>query len=300
MGEGMSYESKPFFKSVGGKRWLAPRILNLIPHQSTIRYHEPFVGGGAVFFALANRAYCTGEHLDASLNDANGELINAYRCIRDDLETVSQCLHAITGGAITTEAQYLAIRDGELCPAFDPTVARTARFMALNKSAYGGMWRLNASGQMNVPWKKSPTAANAFDAQHLRHMSTMLQRYAPRISDMRDFDWMWSVESAKVQNGDIIYLDPPYPRRPDTTKHVFTNYTEKGFSFTNFETVVHAARTWHRRGVTVFLSGPAYPETLDLVISYGATEASRITRSQKIRNRKGEGGDGTEMLAVWK
>ncbi len=46
--------AKPFLKWAGGKRALLPVILPLVP--PTFRtYHEPFLGGGAVFWELANR-----------------------------------------------------------------------------------------------------------------------------------------------------------------------------------------------------------------------------------------------------
>ena len=42
---------RPFVKWAGGKRQLLPALLRRLP-QSFRRYHEPFVGGGALFFAL--------------------------------------------------------------------------------------------------------------------------------------------------------------------------------------------------------------------------------------------------------
>ena len=48
----------PFLKSAGGKRQLLPEIRKHIPDRFG-RYFEPFVGGGAVFFDLAESGRLT-------------------------------------------------------------------------------------------------------------------------------------------------------------------------------------------------------------------------------------------------
>jgi DNA adenine methylase len=45
--------AKPFVKWVGGKRSLLPELLERVPPEFN-NYYEPFVGGGALFFALRN------------------------------------------------------------------------------------------------------------------------------------------------------------------------------------------------------------------------------------------------------
>ena len=45
--------AKPFVKWVGGKRSLLPELLRRVPAEFK-NYYEPFVGGGALFFALNN------------------------------------------------------------------------------------------------------------------------------------------------------------------------------------------------------------------------------------------------------
>src|SRR5574341_1593499 len=71
---------KPIVKWAGGKQWLAPAGPYLIPDKFTGRFYEPFVGGGAMFFAV--------EPALATLLDRNDTLITAYRALRNDTESV--------------------------------------------------------------------------------------------------------------------------------------------------------------------------------------------------------------------
>lgn len=67
----------PVMKWVGGKRQLLSRITPLIPkHFDT--YCKPFVGGGAVLFAL--------QPAEAIVNDLNADLITVYRVIREHVQ----------------------------------------------------------------------------------------------------------------------------------------------------------------------------------------------------------------------
>ena len=66
---------RPFVKWAGGKRNLLPEILRRFP-QKFNTYFEPFVGGGAVFFAAYNQV------THAVLLDSNFELVITYRIIQ--------------------------------------------------------------------------------------------------------------------------------------------------------------------------------------------------------------------------
>ena len=67
---------RPFLKWAGGKRYLISEIRKILPKFTT--YHEPFLGGGAVFFELQPKK--------AFINDLNSDIITGYNTIKDDVE----------------------------------------------------------------------------------------------------------------------------------------------------------------------------------------------------------------------
>jgi len=90
----------PIVKWVGGKSKLLPELQRRMP-SSFRRYHEPFLGGGALFFHVAPRA--------ALLADGNAELIGCYQTVRDDVEGTIAALAAHRDAH--SEAYYYAVRD---------------------------------------------------------------------------------------------------------------------------------------------------------------------------------------------
>ena len=84
--------AKPFLKWVGGKRQLLDQFDNLYPTELKLKkiknYYEPFVGGGAVFFDVAQ----TYEIQNAYLYDINDELILAYKVIQKDVHKLLEFL----------------------------------------------------------------------------------------------------------------------------------------------------------------------------------------------------------------
>ena len=65
-------------KWAGGKRQLLPQLEKFFPKKNITSYYEPFIGGGAVLFHLQPKK--------AVINDYNEDLINLYRCVKDNLE----------------------------------------------------------------------------------------------------------------------------------------------------------------------------------------------------------------------
>ena len=83
---------EPFLKWVGGKRQLLPELLERVDMAEPFNnYHEPFVGGGALFFALYLRGRLTDSiqtKTSIFLSDTNERLMEAYIGLRDFTESV--------------------------------------------------------------------------------------------------------------------------------------------------------------------------------------------------------------------
>ena len=130
----------------GGKRQLLEPILAFVerafPDQIE-KYYEPFAGGGAVFFALVAR----GKFKRARLSDKNEDLIRVYSALRDDAVAVIHELEKLCQAKLS-EDNYYKVRASR--PTKVP--ARAARMLYLNRTGYNGLYRVNRSGEFNVPY----------------------------------------------------------------------------------------------------------------------------------------------------
>ena len=73
-------QAKPIMKWAGGKTQMLGDIMPKIP-QKYGKYIEPFIGGGAVLFALQPE--------NVIINDINSELIGVYQAIKDNVDALS-------------------------------------------------------------------------------------------------------------------------------------------------------------------------------------------------------------------
>ncbi|MFP8779814.1 DNA adenine methylase [Hydrogenophaga sp. RWCD_12] len=193
----------PFLKWAGGKRWLTEELCQLIGPING-RYIEPFLGGGAVFFAL--------KPAQAQLSDVNTELINTYRAIQAQYRAVER--HLITHQLLHSKEYYYQIR------ADKPTgmAKRAARFIYLNRTCWNGLYRVNLSGAFNVPIGTKNTVISADD--DFEKLSQILG-----CAQISANDFEHSIESAGF--GDVIFCDPPYTVRHNNNG--FIKYNEDLF-----------------------------------------------------------------------
>ncbi|MBI2766116.1 MAG: Dam family site-specific DNA-(adenine-N6)-methyltransferase [Chloroflexi bacterium] len=237
---GFGAGARPFVKWAGGKGKLAPLVVERAP-RGFGRYHEPFVGGGAVFFAMA----ASGRAAGARLNDANSELIEAYRVVRDEPAALIAALQEFAAeyGARALQgraAMYYAVRSAVA----GDSVAAAARLLFLNRTCYNGLYRVNASGGFNVPHGRYANP-RICDADGLMAASGALQG-CELVSE--DFE----AACAEARPGDFVYLDPPY--QPLTRTANFTSYTSGEFGAAEQERLRDAFDVMTARGVAALLS----------------------------------------------
>jgi DNA adenine methylase len=239
------FRPKPFLKWVGGKAKSVEAIRAHFPatwNPETDLYVEPFLGGGALFFAVQPK--------HAILNDANVQLIQTYKAIRDDVENViaelgyHQQRHISEG-----ETFYMNVRTNLHEPAPLPTQA--AQFIFLNKAGFNGLYRVNKAGGFNVPWGKNPKV-RLYDPLDLYICAKALFGVDLQAKDFAD---ALNYELEGVWAKTIIYCDPPYVPVSKTAN--FTSYTPGGFTYADQIRLLAKAIEWKRNGATVLLSQAA-------------------------------------------
>jgi DNA adenine methylase len=251
-------KARPFLKWAGGKTQLLRDLEKRLPLQILDegiipRYVEPFLGGGALFFYL--KAQYKVE--ESFLLDANPELIMAYQVIQKDHRDLVEILKEMeTDHLEMTEEQrknnYYQIRD-KYNAQMDNTgyenyssewVKRTAYLIFLNKTGYNGLFRLNKSGEYNVPFGRYPNP-NICDEANLLLVHKALQK-----TELQCGDFTRAGEFIKERT--LVYMDPPY--RPLNRTSYFTDYSASGFSEKDQKRLARFYQDMDQRGSYLILS----------------------------------------------
>lgn len=257
-------KAKPFIKWVGGKRQLLPELRKRLP-SSFGTYHEPFVGGGALFFDLAPSS--------AIISDTNERLVRTYRAIRDDVERVISTLETMPHESET----FARLRSAFVDDWEDYQVA--AWFIRTNRSGYNGLYRVNASGRFNVAFCERNTSTR-IDFDVIRACSAALQGIEIQCEH-------FARVLTRAKTNDLVYFDPPYV--PLSASSNFTAYTSEGFDLAEQVKLRDVARELKRRGVHVLLSNSSAP-LVGTLYSDGFTldhvDASRAINSDGAKRGK--------------
>lgn len=231
-------KGKPFVKWAGGKRQILDKLIKYVPEDFNT-YYEPFVGGGALFFELSPK--------NAVINDSNEELINVFRCIKDEEKLTKMCNELNHHEANHSEEYYYKIRNIDRDKNKFNRLSdykRAARTIYLNKACFNGLYRVNSKGEFNVPFGKK-LKVNTYDGQNIGIIHAYLNFNNIKILSI---DFEEAVKDAK--EGDFIYFDPPY----DSDTSTFNSYTEDGFSKDEQIRLSNVFKNLSDRGCYVMLS----------------------------------------------
>lgn len=272
---------KPFLKWAGGKTQLINQLTDLFPKDFS-RYCEPFAGSAAIYwhiFGLREKEKIN--FSSAKITDSNAELINTYRVVRDDIKALIELL--LVHRKNHSKEYYYKTRALRLNRLTD--VERAARFIYLNKTCFNGLYRVNRSGQFNVPMGsyKDPTI---FDIDDLTTASQALQGVELAVCDFRDtLHW--------AQAGDFIYFDPPYA--PVSKTSSFTSYTEKTFGEQEQKELAELFRQVDSLGCKVMLSNSWVEPILELYKDFTCIE---VKASRAINSNPEKRGKISELIVI--
>lgn len=225
----------PIVKWVGGKSRLLAQLRPLLPPGVELMRHvEPFVGGGAMFFALRPER--------ALLCDINPALLGTYQAVRDQVDVVVGHLSQLARGH--DDKAYYRVRERYNRVRSLSDAERAATFIYLNKTCFNGLHRVNRRGEFNVPIGRY-TKPCILDSAGLAAASEQLRR-----ADLRCGGFELLLSAAKP--GDFIYFDPPYEPVSGTAN--FTAYAQEGFGREDQLRLRDVFRVLDRRGCKLMLS----------------------------------------------
>lgn len=183
------HSTRPPAAWIGGKRVLAPRLVELISATPHRLYAEPFVGMGGVFFK--RRLVPAAE----VINDRSGDVVNLFRILQRHYPQFMD----------TLKFQITSRKEFERLKACDPStltdLERAARFIYLQKLAFGGK-----------------VAGQNFGVSYERGARFNLTKLAPLLEDVHErlsgvvienLDWLDFIDRYD-RPGVLFYLDPPY------------------------------------------------------------------------------------------
>lgn len=185
---------KSFIPWIGGKSQLAKRIVSTFPEKFD-RYIEVFGGGGSVLFA-------SDKHAPMEVyNDANGQLVNLFRCIKYHREELQKEIRYY----LNSREMFLDCRDRLDCPGFTD-IQRAAMYYICIKISFG------------ADTDSFGCAPKGLDTARFEEIEKRLERV---VIEHKDFE-------ALIKQYDrpdaLFYCDPPYHT---TEKHYSERFTEE-------------------------------------------------------------------------
>ena len=265
---------QPFVKWAGGKRQLIPAINERLPKDFNT-YYEPFIGGGALFFSVKPQK--------AIIGDVNTALINTYKQIRTDSNSLMTLLDTLTtehNEAINQKEYYLKKREEYNSKVInnDYSLSTISLFLYLNKTCFNGLYRVNSKGLFNVPFN-NVKKVNIYSKENLEEISSYLK-------DITIFNQDFEKTCENAGKGDFVFFDSPYaPIKSDS----FEAYTKEGFAKEEHERLAKLFKKLTEKGAYCMLTNHNVPLIRELYKDYNVEtiQVKRMINSDS-NNRVGE------------
>jgi len=250
--------AEPILKWAGGKRQILDEILEKFPAHDVNGYHEPFFGGGAVFFReMHNKA--------VTINDINKRLINFYRVVRDKPDELIEEIEKLREGSqpdsepndewcyneVDEHGREIKSYYYQQRARFNKRpngqewngVEEAALLLYLNVTCYNGLYRENQSGEFNVPC--GDQKSRSFREHRIREASPLLKGV-----EIRNEDYSYVID--KAEPGELVYFDPPYD--PNSEASTFSEYSHDAFGKAEQLDLRDCAKRLDEKGVFVVVS----------------------------------------------
>lgn len=275
--------ARPVVKWAGGKARLVSALVERMPSRIAT-FVEPFAGGAALFFALASEAPRRFDR--AILADKNVDLVACYRALKGDVDALVARVAKYERDHLKLPQQQRAEHFYEVRKQKPKTdVERGARLLFLNRTCFNGLWRVNASGQFNVPFGRYEKP-KILDEEALRAAHVALQHATIQLAD-------FEAVTKDLGPADFVYFDPPYV--PVSRTANFTAYARDGFDLDDQKRLARLLFTLRERGVRAVLSNNDSPVTREI---YEGLHVERVPMRRGINSDPTKRGFVDELLVM--
>ena len=288
---------KPFLKWLGGKTQIINKIMKHFPKEMN-NYHELFLGGGSVLFAVLSSEIKIKNKIYAY--DINEGLIDLYKNIKTKKDELFQYItkylteyHNLKGTVInrnplslddaktSKESYYYWVRNQCFNKMDKKTVEYSAIFLFLNKTCFRGMYREGPNG-FNVPYGHHKKTPKIITKEELNKISELIKNVEFVCSD-------FNISMKNIKHGDYVYLDPPYAPKK---KGSFVNYTQKGFGLKDHKKLFEGVSNLNNKGIKFSMSNAK----VDLVINHFKNFNQEEINARRAINSKNPGAKTMELI----
>lgn len=178
-----------------------------------------------LFWAVERFFHLASKLKEAHLSDINAELINTYKNVKANVNELISVLSKIEKNYLSLDSDGRKIKYYDLRDEYNSlstlNVRKAALFIALNKTCFNGLFRVNSSNKFNVP-QGSYKNPKICDKESLLNASKLL-----RLASIEHKQY-YDVTPTK---NSFMYLDPPY--RPLSKTASFNSYSNDVFDDTS-------------------------------------------------------------------